>query len=56
MLGIEKNNNKYYAKLGIEKTPNVKIRYNLRIQSTSAYPTPTPVIKKPRNVYGFATD
>lgn len=57
MLGIEKNNNKYYAKLGIEKkTPNVKIRYHLRIQSTSAYPTPTPVIKKPRNVYGFATD
>lgn len=46
MLGIEKNNNKCYAKLGIEKTPNVKIRYNLRIQSTSAHPTPTPVIKK----------
>lgn len=31
MLGIEKNNNKCYVKLGIEKILNVKIWYNLRI-------------------------
>lgn len=43
---LKKNNNKCYAKLRIEKTPNVKIRYNLRIQSTPDYPTPVVKIAK----------